>query len=62
MTYPLFKNSELEKLNPGKKVIMIARIRKGNTDKKEVKLVGNPNAKQRQAFLAHTLYVGYGGA
>lgn len=24
--------------------------------------VGTPNAKQKQAFLARTLYVGYGGA
>ena len=45
-----------------KRVVSIARIRRGS-DKKEVTWdIGTPNAKQRQAFLARTLYVGYGGA
>ena len=50
------------KIPSRKRVISIARIRRGS-DKKEVTWdIGTPNAKQKQAFLARTLYVGYGGA
>ena len=42
---------------------VIARLGQNRSSKNEYTWdVGTPNEKQRQAFLAKTLYVGYGGA
>ena len=42
---------------------VIARLGSNRGNKGEYAWdIGTPNEKQKQAFLAHTLYVAYGGA